>query len=253
MKYTSFVKYLTLLIALIAVTGSAGAQTFVLDHFWCYPFTTNPGFSGQARFFDPLTGVSSLTLGVQANESCNPVQKTVNGVVTPIADPAQDFVLYSIAVPVQLPQAQITINNQFGNQSYTVIGGTIILVPAGEGPIPPPPPPSVSLDHYQCYGPTSAPPMNILATLQDNFTTGTVTVQSLAYFCNPVVKTHGGTQTVIQHPQTHLACYWTSPVDFSGRSVNTQDQFSTLALSVGTPNLLCVPSTVQTWTNGGSM
>lgn len=249
MKCNAFVRYATLLVMVIGIASMASAQTYVLDHFRCYPFTPQPqpGTSAMVWLFDPLTALSNLTLSVIPYEFCNRVQKTVNGLVTPVVNANHHFVMYSIVTPATISLPRATINNQFGDQAIALHGGATMLVPAGQGQ--PTPPPSADLDHYECYFVDTPPPLNIQVTLLDDFTSDTVTVLSAAYFCNPVVKTHGSTQTIIQHPLVHLACYWTSPSAFPGRTIDTLDQFSPLTIPVKSPDLLCVPSSVKTWIN----
>jgi len=238
-------KQVTLLMILLAIACSASAQTSPLtlvDHFRCYPFPPQQArqvvVGLQDQFGPKLT---NLTIGPL--EFCNPVQKTVNGTITPILDPNHHFVMYSIALPQVLRQA--TISNQFGTQTLILTGASRSAVPAGLGQ--PPPPPSADLDHYECYFVQTQPPLNVVVTLQDAFITETVTVLQPAQFCNPMVKTHNGAITGIQNPSTHLTCYATSASGFSGGTVNTGDQFFPWNLPILAPDLLCLPSLKLSW------
>lgn len=241
-------KYVTLLALLIAATISAIAQTSPLtlvDHFRCYPFPQQPGQAITVGLSDQFTpNMFHITLAITPTEFCNPVQKTVNGTVTPILDPNHHFVMYTFATPTTGYEA--TISNQFGTQKLAMGGPTIMAVPAGLSPLLP----SADLDHYGCYSAQAETQFNpIQVTLQDAFITETVTVLAPVLFCNPTVKNHNGL-TGIQHPDTHLTCYSTSPSGYQGGTVNTTDQFFTATYPIQPPGLLCLPTLKLSWQVG---
>jgi hypothetical protein len=244
-------KYVSLLALLIATTISAIAQTSPLtlvDHFRCYPFPQQPGAGTAVSLSDQFTpNLFHLSLSVTPAKFCNPVQKTVNGTVTPILDPNHHFVMYIFTTPTTGYEA--TISNQFGTQKLAMGGPTIMAVPAGLPPLPP----SADLDHYGCYSAQAETQFNpIQVTLQDSFITETVTVLTPVLFCNPTIKNHNGL-TAILHPDTHLTCYSTSPSGFLGGTVNTTDQFFlTATYPIQAPNMLCVPSLKLSWQVGVS-
>jgi len=240
-------KRVTLLALLIGIAGSASAQTSPLtlvDHFRCYPFSPpQPSNQITVGLKDQFQPMSLFTQTITRTEFCNPVQKTVNGVVTPILNANHHFVMYAVAIPT--PGYDATISNQFGTQDLVIAGPMIMAVPAGEGQ--PPSLPSADLDHYECYSATTRELFNtIQVKLQDAFTTETVTVLSVAFFCNPTVKTHNGT-TIIQHLATHLTCYATSRSSYPGRTVDAQDQFFAVHMLVQSPDMLCVPTLKLSW------
>ena len=242
-------KHVALLTILIAMTGSAIAQPSPLtlvDHFRCYPFPQQPGSPitvGLKDQFQIPFNLSPFTLSITPKEFCNPVQKTVNGVVTPILSANHHFVMYVVAIPTTGYEA--TISNQFGTQTLAMGGPTIMAVPAGAGQ--PPPPPPTDLDHYGCYSAQAITPFSpIQVALQDAFTSETVTVLYPVLFCNPTTKTHVGI-TGIQNPGTHLTCYATSPSSFLGGTVSTQDQFFTATYPIRPPDLLCLPTLKISW------
>ena len=238
-------KHITLLMILLAIACSASAQTSPLtlvDHFRCYPFPPQPSDRITVGLSDQFTpNIFHITLSITPTEFCNPVQKTVNGTVTPILDPNHHFVMYAVAIPTTGYEA--TISNQFGTQQLALSGPTILAVPAGVSPLLP----STDLDHYGCYSAQAETQFNpVLVTLQDAFITENVTVLAPVLFCNPTSKNHNGT-TTIQHPDTHLTCYSTSPSITRGFTVNTTDQFFTSPYALLGPNLLCVPSLKLKW------
>jgi hypothetical protein len=245
----TFMKHVTLWMILIAIACSASAQNSPLglvDHFRCYPFPQQPGGATMVWLSDQFTPtLFHLSLSVTPAEFCNPVQKTVNGTVTPILDPNHHFVMYVVAIPTTGYEA--TISNQFGTQKLAMGGPTILAVPAGLPPLAP----STDLDHYGCYSAQAETQFNpIQVTLQDSFITETITVVQPVFFCNPTIKNHNGTTTIL-HPDTHLTCYSTSPSNFQGGNVNTTDQFFlTAAYTIQAPGLLCVPSLKLSWQVG---
>ena len=239
-------KYVTLLALLFATSISAMAQPSPLtlvDHFRCYPFPQQQAQAKRVGMSDQFTpNTFRITLSITPAKFCDPVQKTVNGAVTPILDPNHHFVMYAVTVPT--PGYDATISNQFGTQDLALSGPTILAVPAGLTPLSP----SADLDHYECY---AAQLLNQqfnspLVTLQDAFITEDVTVILPVLFCNPMIKSFNGL-TTIQHPDTHLTCYSTSPAHAQSGNVNTTDQFFTKAYPIETPDWLCVPSLKLKW------
>jgi hypothetical protein len=142
----------------------------------------------------------------------------------------------------------VVVSNQFGsNQTLHTADAQILAVPTGKAIQPnPPPPPSTDLDHYKCYVASGAP-VNVTATLSDQFTTETVQAFQPVLFCNPVEKIHGGVVTPIQHPLVHLTCYATSASNFPGIGVNITNQIVSASLRVAKPDLLCLPSQKLQW------
>lgn len=249
MKCVTLVKYITLLAILIAVASPASAQQAVVDHFRCYSFPLQPTTRIRVGMQDIFPPGLQTTLQITPGSFCNAVQKTVNGVVTPIVNPNHHFVLY--ATPVPTTGFEVTVSNQFGTQ-FMAISAPSMLVPAGILPLLPSP----DLDHYRCYGGQQISVFTPrVVTLQDSFITETVTVLQPVMFCNPMTKTHNGGVTGIQHPDVHLTCFQTSKSIFPGGSVNLQDQFLTELVNpenypIRPPDMLCVPSLLVSWSVG---
>jgi hypothetical protein len=249
MKCVTLVKCAVLLAVLIAVASPASAQQAVLDHFRCYSFPLQPATGIRVGMQDLFPPGLQTTLEITPGSFCNAVQKTVNGVVTPIVNPNHHFVLYSTPVPTT--GFTVTVSNQFGTQTMGV-STPAMLVPAGIVPLLP----SADLDHFRCYVGqqiTSFAPRTVI--LQDSLLTETVTVQQPVMLCNPMIKTHNGNVTGILHPDVHLTCFQTSKSIFPGGSVNLQDQFLTELVNpenypIRPPDMLCVPSLLVSWSVG---
>jgi hypothetical protein len=119
------------------------------------------------------------------------------------------------------------------------------------------------LDHFKCYRTredvrpdfagrphvAGTPPVDVpsrkprfqsrTVDLEDQFTSGPVTVQRPERLCNPVDKNDEG----IGDPTAHLVCYdINEPGPFHRRSVVVRNQFGDQTLSLGRPDSLCVPA-----------
>ncbi len=243
-------KYALLFLLLIAFTGIMSAQTPVLDHFRCYLVPTAPTLAVSVRLqdqFDSPTGLFENITSLVAVRFCNPDRKVVNGVVTPIVNPAHHLTMYVINQQPVVSRTAV-ISNQFGTQNLVLADARFLLVPTGKGVPPnPAPSPSTDLDHYKCYAASGANLNRGNVALSDQFIAETITVLQPVLFCNPVLKIHGNVTTPILHPSAHLTCYATSASHFTGVTVNTRNQFSVAALAVRQPDLLCVPSTKLSW------
>lgn len=210
-----------------------------LDHFKCYQ-TGGPPLAEPIDLkdqFDP-TFVPARVLAV--TRFCNPVQKTHNGIVTPIRDPNGHLKLYAIETTTAVSPRTVLVTNQFGgNQQLRVTGpqGEILAVPTQKLPHPP----SGFLDHFKCY-PATGPNPNTTVRLQDQFAnTRNHALRRPVLFCNPTEKIHNGVFTPIQHPADHLTCYKITARPFS-RDVLAINQFGTENLVVRDADLLCVPT-----------
>jgi len=252
MKRTSLV--ITVLALAALFNGLAQAQVLpppVVDHFRCYLVPQSPTLAVAVRLQDQfdaaLTTVENINQ-LKIEHFCNPVQKIVNGVVTPIVNRNHHLTMFAINPQTVIPRT-VVVSNQFGQQTLSVADARFLAVPTGKG-IPPvaAPQPPTDLDHYKCYAASGPALLNVVATLRDQFTTETVRVLQPVRFCNPVKKIHNGVVTGILHPDVHLTCYATSTSAFAGIGINIQNQFGLFnALAVRSPDMLCVPSLKLSW------
>lgn len=239
---------LSIMLALTALfSGSALAQ---VDHFRCYVVPAAPTLAVNVQLqdqFDSPSGTFENITSLTAEHFCNPVQKTVNGVVTPIVNVNHHLTMYRIN-PQSTINRMVVVHNQFGQQTLSVAAPEILAVPTGKSiPPTPPPSPSTDLDHYKCYAASGPSLVNVTATLADQFRTDVVHVIQPVRFCNPVEKIHNGVTTHILNPTIHLVCYSTTIVT-SRNTINTKNQFvTTSGMTVQNPDLLCAPSTKLSW------
>ena len=238
-------------------SSTAAAQTAAptpvpvaqVDHFRCY-LVQGPSLLTQVQLqdqFDAALQMFEKVTQLTPFRFCNPVQKTVNGVTTPIVSIKHHLTIYVIN-PQPIIMRQVKVSNQFGTQVLSVADAKALAVPTGKAIAPNPAPPApTDMDHYKCYS-ASGPAPNLLATLKDQFISETVGVLQSVAFCNPVTKIHNGVTTGIQFPDVHLVCYATTSSVFAGANINTSNQFGLFSYEVGKPDLLCVPSKKLSWT-----
>jgi hypothetical protein len=267
--------------ALLASAGSILAQTNTgptgLDHFNCYfaaQGLVQPVLARLQDQFDAaapaavfLPGSFETVTDIRPALFCNPVQKTFNGVTTPILFPTAHLLMYTIN-PQPSTVRQVTVTNQFGGGQTLHTGrAEILAVPSGKSAIAPsgafpgiPPIPSPQfLDHFKCYQASGEPVVKGVVTLKDQFQTSTVELLRPVLFCNPVEKvtinSNAATApsaviTPILHPTLHLTCYLTTPVPFQ-QPVVYNNQFvmpgTVPTLLLIQSELLCVPSLKQSW------
>jgi len=247
-------KRVWLIIALLSLavvfSVSAQGQAAVVDHFRCYlvpAAATQPVNVQLLDQFDAAAGNIENITKLSIEHFCNPVNKTVNGVTTPIVNIKHHLTMYQINPQTTISRT-VTVKNQFGTQTLSVADARWLAVPTGKAlPPNPPPPPSADLDHYKCYAASGPSLLNVIATLRDQFRTDTVRVLQPVRFCNPVQKTHDGVVTPILNPSVHLVCYSTTVVTFQTNIV-IQNQFTPgMNLQVVNPDLLCAPSSKLAW------
>jgi hypothetical protein len=123
----------TMMLALIVFSGSALAQVATVDHFRCYlvPATTALPVTVQLQdqFDAPnlFENINRLT----TEHFCNPVEKIVNGVITPIVNPNHHLTMYQIN-PQSVINRTVVVHNQFGTQTLSVAAPEILAVPTGK-------------------------------------------------------------------------------------------------------------------------
>ena len=238
-RHTAF----ALIVAAAAVSVGAptlsAANNLKLDHFWCYIVSSQTPQASPTVIVQDQFQTATVSVG-EPLQFCNPVQKTIGSVVTPIVDITDHLTMYNLTTAAPLPTPQTLIaTNQFGDTQFTVDKATTIMLPTEKNNLGFP----TGLDHYLCY-PVNGPSVGQKATLTDQFQTKNVTVTKPAFFCNPVAKTFGGTTTRIQNASAHLVCYnLRLKQSTNSRDVNILNQFETDIFTLTTTQLLCAPST----------
>src|SRR5262249_50710815 len=238
---------LALLIAAAPVAVSAagkppqapGKTSLKLDHFWCYIVSSQtPQDSIEVTLQDQFQ-TTTVNVG-EPLQFCNPVQKTIDGVVTPIVDLTDHLTMYNLLTAAPLSTAAtFTATNQFGSTQFTADKATAIMVPTQKNTLAFPD----RLDHYLCY-PVTGASVGQAASLTDQFQTRDVIVAKPAFFCNPVQKTLGNTTTRIQNKAAHLTCYNTRlPQSTDQREIDIMNTFGQDTYPLTTTQLLCAPST----------
>lgn len=260
-------KKLWLSIAVLALTailtGSALAQVVPppptptpilppdrrVDHFRCYPPLTNPTLPTNIQLIDQFDAALHQVENINQLilfRFCNPVQKTIGDVITPMVSIKHHLTIFLIN-PQPIIMRTVVVRNQFGTQTLSVADARALAVPTGKAIQPNPAPPApADMDHYKCYI-ASGNPVNVLANLKDQFLSENVGITSPLAFCNPVKKIHDGVLTGILNPDVHLVCYATTASVFDGANINISNQFGLFSLSLNRPDLLCVPSLKLQW------
>ena len=272
-RYTLLLGALLLLTAalpaaavLVDATPAAAAPT--LDHFQCYFAQSVPMPSGAPSF--PMTPPAVLmnkspsatflpTPGIIAGVTnlflhCNPVQKTVGSITTPIANPATHLECRSINAGGSglVPTSPVQFHNQFGTGALQFGKPIGLCLPSWKS-LPtanlPPTTAPTNIDHFTCFSVTSpagvphfTPPAS--ATLTDQFFTHTTTIGTPNLLCSPTSKVIvPPTGTPIVNPNHYLVCFVIpASTAFSPLVVFAKNQFGTGAVTVIANRELCVPS-----------
>ncbi len=255
-----------------------------IDHFTCYlaktTATTTPQFNSPAAVeladqFAPqgfLAGVGKIAI------HCNPAQKTVGGVVSPIVNPLTHLACFTVtptsAGTSAQPPFSVQVKNQFGTGTLFTGQPLLLCLPSWKNltaatALSQPP----GLDHYTCYAVTNAANMPLppgAVTLQDQFnkvirgqTTQTVArLGAPNLFCLPTLKSVlssfvGPLPASLFHPPDHLTCYPVVTETGAGRpvggSVTDQNQFGVGLVKIGALHELCVPSLKTTNSSTGTI
>jgi hypothetical protein len=93
-----------------------------VDHFKCY-IASGPLINKVVDLDDQFDVERNITV-LRPVVFCNPVEKTVAGVVTPILEPKEHLVLYSLS------RATIVTINQFGTENLTIAVKDLLFVPS---------------------------------------------------------------------------------------------------------------------------
>ena len=217
-------------------------KSLKLDHFWCYIVSSETPDQAVTATLKDQFQTAFVSVGSPL-QFCNPAQKTVGGVVTPIVNLNDHLTMYNLLQSPPLPTTEtLTATNQFGAQQLTVDkAATTLMVPTQkllENLRFP-----TRLDHFLCY-PVNAASIAQPVSLTDQFQTQDVTVEQPVLFCNPVEKTIGNKTTRIQNAEAHLLCYNIRlPQSTTSRQVPILNQLESDTFTLTTTQMLCVPST----------
>jgi uncharacterized repeat protein (TIGR01451 family) len=132
-----------------SLTGDPGPPPTMLDHFQCYRVSGGHDDDDHHGDDDDHGSASRrvelkdqfMTETVQVRRPvalCNPVEKTHDGVVTPIGSPTKHLVCYSIKAARF--SATVNVRNQFGDATLSVGRPHSLCVPSEKSDLPPPPP-----------------------------------------------------------------------------------------------------------------
>ena len=252
--------------------------TTTLDHFTCYLASAAKSSTGAATFAPP--GAVELAnqfapkglfaaIGNIAFH-CNPVQKTANGVVTKITNPAAHLLCWTTpqvpaAAATTQPSYRVAITNQFGSEVFDTLQPVLLCLPTWKSLTGPPNMTQVQppgLDHFLCYtvkedpnSPSRFTPPPLL--LQDQFMPKPVKATAVVpnLLCLPTAKTlsplTGAVPTNFNDP--HLMCFSLKVGAVRAPTVFDQDQFGTGPVTIKKLEELCVPSTKQVTSAGGQI
>jgi len=218
--------------------GGAGAQVFNENHYLVYNIDTPFPINMPLNLFDqfgPYTGDLFVM-----DKFANPVEKDINGVITPIYDNTIHQTWWRIEDDPQL-QRQVGFVNQFGNQDWFVGDGQYLVLPAwkddpiGDFPYP--------WNHYKCYDVILGPPVDIPVLLHDQWGGFGTLVAEPVLFCNPCIKEIiGGLRYEIADDFPHLAVYRLEPPFDTDVPATASDQFGVWQFNSREAIWLAVPS-----------
>jgi hypothetical protein len=128
------------LLGLIAAATAAGepggkpSKGLNLDHFLCYIVSSQTPQAAVAATLTDQFQTGDVSVG-EPLQFCNPVQKTIGTVVTPIVDLRDHLTMYNLLTSPPLPTSQtLTATNQFGAQTFTVDKAPSLMVPTQKMP-----------------------------------------------------------------------------------------------------------------------
>ena len=230
-----------------STSTSSTTSTTLRDcqHFKCYGARelSFPRFNQRTVTLTDQFGTTTTDV-TKPNRFCNPADKNGEG----IGDPTVHGMCYRISEPA-FQHRNVLVDNQFGQQTLTVLRPESLCNPAAKDGIP------LSDDsnpnHFKCYkvrGQSGQKFDPRTVTVTDQFETKSTRVIKPLLLCNPVDKNGEG----VPDPSCHLVCYRirdaVGQAGFPATEVTVEDQFSSedLRTFVGEcrrAGYLCVPST----------
>jgi uncharacterized repeat protein (TIGR02543 family) len=239
------------------VTVTANFEPTPLDHFKAYGIPINPGagpaglpYVGEVVDLEDQFGSFTATVG-WGMTLCNPVEKTHDGVTTPVSDPDHHLMAFALEYEDEPQWWRVTVSNQFGTQELTVAGPISLTIPTQKvepgGHEPP-----EGLDCFLGYEVIDPQSVEVVVDLSDQFgDEQNVLVTQAKSFANPVKITHDGEVTEIVNPDAHLVSYWTlaEGVSMEQREVVVSNRFGeyTLNATKREESVLVVPSQKISW------
>lgn len=220
-------------------------EPLALDHFTCYWI-----YEGATLVPGVVLSLKDQFVDIEAELGwpiyfCNPTEKSVYTVLTPILDPDHHLTIYEIYHQEHVVW-QLEVSNQFGPQQLTVRGPVALAVPTHklEPGLHDPP---VGLDHLLLYEVTESvqmPDLNIGLNDQFSYEEALFSLGQPFYFANPVQKTDAaGMVTEIQNPPGHLVFYEIGGQPYSYPPIQVNNQFGPQSYPlVWGPYLLAAPS-----------
>jgi hypothetical protein len=100
-----------------------------LNHYWCYEVSRGPRVGLRATLEDQFSG-PDLVRVTTPRLFCNPVEKTVAGVTTPIEEEEVHLICYEIKGPQKTEATEFGAKNQFEEDEFTVTAWELLCVPA---------------------------------------------------------------------------------------------------------------------------
>ena len=257
--------------ATLTSASRAGANP-ALSHFQCYLAQSVPLPTGAPSF--PATP-PAVVLNRPAVQStwlpspglvaglpnppglfmhCNPTDKKVGTITTPMSNPNAHLDCWALAPnPTPLPTGAVTFTNQFGQGALVFKKALGLCLPSWKSltfanlPSTTAPP---GLDHFTCYAvvpgpvgtPSFTPPAS--AILHDQFFTHSTSIGTPNLLCSPVSKVIiPPTGTTVGDPTHYLVCFVIPPsTSYASQVVYAKNQFGTGTLAVINTRELCVPS-----------
>jgi hypothetical protein len=212
------------------------------NHFRCYIVSQQtPQPAVSITLDDQFTdGPESVRVG-EPVMVCAPAAKTVGGVVFPIEDEEEHYVLYN-APGVASPR-NVLVTDQFGTGvTWRVTTPKYILVPTAKTIGGETFDDRDDMNHYWCYE-ANGPRVGVRATLEDQFSgPDNVRVTTPTLLCNPAEKEHAGETFPIEDEELHLACY-----EIHGKQktqqfmIGVENQFEEDVYQTGPWEILCAP------------
>lgn len=232
----------------IATSGTAGGVA-ALENFKCY--TTLGAEQTKAVAIEDQFDISNGTVHNATSETavnfCTPAALNRRGSKGSVSNTNSYLTLYSLRPPATSPAqtASAVVSNVFGDSQalrvYYVQNLAAATSVTGETA-------AHDLDNFKCYVAHDSDPKGT-AQLMDRYESDKgVQVLDVQRICLPARITVDGGATIPAGNNTGaLVCHGLKTLAFSG-SVSIQNPISTETLSLGLANMLCVPSTLDSWT-----
>ena len=203
-----------------------------LDHFLVYEVVYEPFPEVGVFLTDQFTEEDVVVW--EPVLFANPVQKTLDGVVTDIQNPDEHLVFHYIEGEPFSKTVQTV--NQFGEWTFGLTDPQLLAVPSQKIAWDQP------LDHFKGYW-AEGMPVGADVQLEDQFVTIDATVMEPVFFANPAHKWHGDAWTPISNPDNHLTFYTIIHEEpLQVWYVQIENQFGSQELWVEGPLFLAVPT-----------